>query len=42
MTVFNNIKSFFRRTKTEAKAQEPKQAVEADKKEASETPEKKS
>ncbi len=29
MTVFNKIKLFFKRTKTEAKAQEPKPAAEA-------------
>ena len=42
MTVFNKIKLFFRRNKTVAKAQEPKPAIEAAKKEAPETPEKKS
>lgn len=42
MTVFNKIKSFFRRTKTEAKVQEPKPEAEAAKKETPETLEKKS
>ncbi len=42
MTMFNKIKSFFRRTKAEAKVEEPKPTVEAVKKEAPATPEKKS
>ncbi len=41
MTALAKVKSFFRRTKATAKAEEPKPAPEATKKEAPQAPEKK-